>query len=50
MVQGLEPKSNGCSYQIDNSSYADVDSTTIFSTNFKDSLPKIKRSVFLEAF
>lgn len=50
MVQGLEPKSNGCSYQIDKSSYADVDSTTIFSTNFKDSLPKIKRSVFLEAF
>jgi hypothetical protein len=49
MVQSLEPKSHGCNYQIDKSSYIDLESNNI-SANFKDNVPKIKRSVFIEAF
>ena len=49
MIQGLEVKSKGCNYQIDRSSYADYEFTQ-FSTHYKDSFPRIKRSVFIEAF
>ena len=49
--QLLETKSHGCSYQISKSSYADVEAAfTKVSGSYRDTFPKIKRSVFAEAF
>jgi len=49
--QLLESKSLGCSYQISQSSYADVEAAfTKVSASYRDTFPKIKRSVFAEAF